>query len=74
MSLIHRNSDRPPRNPGRFNQSKQMQRACESLTEGEKKFLDRVNRNVFHRGGPSVNQLLRLGGWRGRGGPRQPGD
>ena len=57
-----------------YNQSKQMQRACESLTEGEKKFLDRVNRNVFHRGGPSVNQLLRLGGWRGRGGPRQPGD
>jgi len=58
-----------------YNQSKQMQRACADLTEGEKKFLDRVNRNVFHRGGPSVNQLLRLGGWRGRGGgPKQPGD
>lgn len=58
-----------------YNQSKQMQRACEGLTDGEKKFLDRVNRNVFHRGGPSVNQLLRLGGWRGRGGgPKQPGD
>lgn len=57
-----------------YNQSKQMQRACESLAEGEKKFLDRVNRNVFHRGRPSVNQLLRLGGWRGRGGPRQQGD
>ena len=58
-----------------YSQSKQMQRACADLTEGEKKFLDRVNRNVFHRGGPSVNQLLRLGGWRGRGGgPKQPGD
>lgn len=59
-----------------YNQSKQMQRACADLTEGEKKFLDRVNRNVFHRGGPSVNQLfLRLGGWRSRGGgPKQPGD
>ena len=57
-----------------YNQSKQMQRACQSLTEGEKKFFDRVNRNVFHRGGPSPNQLLRLGGWGGRGGPKQPGD
>lgn len=57
-----------------YNQSKQMQRACAGLTEGEKRFLDRVNRNVFHRGIPSANQLLRLGGWRGRGGPRQPGD
>lgn len=54
--------------------NQKMQRAYADLTEGEKKFLDRMNRNVFHRGGPSVNQLLRLGGWRGRGGPRQPGD
>ena len=55
-----------------YDQSKQMQKACDSLSEGEKKFLDRVNRQVFHRGGPSVNQLLRIGGL--RGGPRQPGD
>jgi len=57
-----------------YNESKQMQKACASMTAGEKKFLDRVNREVFHRGGPSINQLLRLGGWRGRGGPRQSGD
>ncbi|AOZ08727.1 RHS repeat-associated core domain-containing protein [Cupriavidus malaysiensis] len=50
-----------------FNQSKQMQRACNSLTDGEKKFLDRVNRQIFHRGVPTANQLLRMGGWRGRG-------
>ncbi|MDR7267802.1 hypothetical protein J2X20_000431 [Pelomonas saccharophila] len=58
-----------------YAKSKQIQRVCANLTEGEKKFLDRVNRNTFHRGWPSPNQLLRLGGWRGRGGgPKQPGD
>lgn len=55
-----------------FNQSKQMQNACEKLETGQKKFFDRVNREVFHRGSPSVNQLLRMGG--ARGGVRQPGD
>lgn len=55
-----------------YNQSKQMQKACEGLTPGEKKFLDRVNRNVFHRGGPNINQLMRLGGWRGRAVRGQP--
>ena len=54
-----------------FNQSKQMQNACEKLEDGQKKFFDRVNRQVFHRGGPSVNQMLRIGGMRGI---RQPGD
>ena len=43
-----------------FNRSKPIQAACEKLAEGEKKFLDRVNRQIFHRGGPTVNQLLRL--------------
>ncbi len=61
-----------PQDADIFNKSKQMQKACENLTEGEKKFLDRVNRQVFHRGGPSINQLMRIGGF--RGGPRQPGD
>ena len=53
-----------------FKASKQMQTACEKLTDGEKKFLDRVNRQVFHRGGPTVNQLLRIGYM--RGGVRPP--
>jgi RHS repeat-associated protein len=61
-----------PKDADVYNKSKQMQEACENLSDGEKKFLDRVNRQVFHRGGPSVNQLLRIGGM--RGGVRQPGD
>ena len=48
-----------------FDGSKPMQKACEGLTDGEKKFFDRVNRQVFHRGGPSVNQLMRMGNMRG---------
>ena len=51
-----------------FNRSKSMQKACERLTEGQKKFLDKVNRQVFHRGAPTVNQLMKLGGMRS-GGP-----
>ncbi len=43
-----------------FDSSKQMQRACDNLTDGQKKFFDRVNREVFHRGVPTSNQLLRL--------------
>ena len=57
-----------------FDSSRQMQRACENLTDGQKKFFDRVNREVFHRGVPTTNQLLRLipmrpggGGSGGRG-------
>lgn len=55
-----------------FKSSPQMQKACDSLTDGEKKFLDRVNRQVFHRGTPTDKQLLRLiqmrtGGRGGRG-------
>jgi hypothetical protein len=44
-----------------YDRSKQMQRYCENLTEGQKKFFDRVNRQVFHRGHPTANQLMRLG-------------
>ncbi|OUM04315.1 RHS repeat-associated core domain-containing protein [Variovorax sp. JS1663] len=57
-----------------FDSSKQMQRACDNLTGGQKKFFDRVNREIFHRGVPTSNQLLRLipmrpggGGSGGRG-------
>jgi hypothetical protein len=44
-----------------YNNSKAMQKACEGLNDSEKKFFDRVNRQVFHRGAPTVNQLLRIG-------------
>ncbi|WP_395316984.1 RHS repeat-associated core domain-containing protein [Variovorax sp. UC74_104] len=47
-----------------FNSSKQMQRACDTLTEPQKKFFDRVNRQIFHRGLPTTNQSLRLLGIR----------
>lgn len=57
-----------------YNQSKQMRRVCKNLTEGQRKFFDRVNRQVFHRGVSSANQLLRIAGWAGRGAPRQAGD
>jgi RHS repeat-associated protein len=50
-----------------FNKSKQMQNACEKLTDGEKKFFDRVNRQIFHRGYPTVNQVMRIGSMRGGG-------
>ena len=46
--------------------TKDMKRACDSLSDGEKKFLDKVNREIFHRGTPTVNQLLRIGNMRGR--------
>ena len=38
-----------------------IKRYCENLTDGQKKFFDRVNRQIFHRGGPTVNQTLRIG-------------
>jgi RHS repeat-associated protein len=44
-----------------YSRNKGMQAACEKLTEGEKKFFDRVNRQIFHRGGPTVNQIMRIG-------------
>jgi len=57
-----------------FNKSKQMQNACEKLSEGEKKLFDRMNRQIFHRGAPTLNQLRTLvtmhGG--GRGSPKAP--
>jgi RHS repeat-associated protein len=53
-----------------YDKSKAMQKVCEKLTPGEKKFFDRVNRQVFHRGVPTVNQVFRIGVIRGgmRGG------
>ena len=53
-----------------FKSSPQMQKACESLTDGQKKFFDRVNREIFHRGVPTDKQLMRLLQMRlgGRGG------
>jgi RHS repeat-associated protein len=56
-----------PDDQRKYEQSRQIRSFCENLSEGEKKFLDRVNRQVFHRGYPTVNQVLRLGGWSGRG-------
>jgi len=56
-----------------YDRSKSMQRYCENLSQGEKKFFDRVNRQIFHRGYPTPNQLTRLGvGVRGgAGAPRR---
>ncbi|MDB5839219.1 MAG: hypothetical protein JWQ23_1171, partial [Herminiimonas sp.] len=45
-----------------YDRSKAMQNACQNLTESEKKFFDRINRQIFHRGGPTINQLIRMGG------------
>ena len=53
-----------------YDQSKAIRGFCEGLNDGQKKFFDRVNRQVFHRGYPTVNQTLRLGGWGGRSGGR----
>jgi RHS repeat-associated protein len=58
-----------------FDKSKQIKSYCDSLSEGEKKFLDRVNRQIFHRGYPTPNQALRIGGMRrGAGGGARGGD
>jgi RHS repeat-associated protein len=57
-----------PKDEERYRQSKQIRNYCESLTDGEKKFLDRVNRQIFHRGYPTPNQALRIGGMRGSSG------
>ena len=48
-----------------FDNSKQIKSYCDSLTDGQKKFLDRVNREVFHKGYPTVRQLERIGTMRG---------
>jgi hypothetical protein len=58
-----------------FDKSKQIKAFCDSLSEGEKKFLDRVNRQIFHRGYPTPNQAMRIGGMRrGAGGAAKGGD
>jgi RHS repeat-associated protein len=51
-----------------FDSSKDMRRACDNLTDGEKKFIGRVNREVFHRGAPTERQLMRLLQMRPNGG------
>jgi RHS repeat-associated protein len=53
-----------------FESSREMRTACENLTNGEKKFLDRVNREIFHRGAPNERQLMRLIQMRSLGGGR----
>jgi RHS repeat-associated protein len=59
------------RDDASYRQSNQIRSYCESLTDGEKKFLDRVNRQIFHRGYPTPSQALRIGGMRGGGGRGQ---
>jgi RHS repeat-associated protein len=49
-----------------YDQSKAIRNFCDGLSSAEKKFYDRVNRQVFHTGHPTINQTIRLGGWRGR--------
>ena len=41
--------------------NKKIRDFCNSLSPGEKKMLDRANREVFHRGRPNLNQIMRLG-------------
>jgi RHS repeat-associated protein len=48
-----------------YDRSKTMQKACENLTEGNKKLFDQINRQVFHRGAPTINQLMKIGTIRG---------
>jgi RHS repeat-associated protein len=45
--------------------TKAHKRAVDSLTDGEKKLLDRTNREVFHKGRPTLQQILRIGTVRG---------
>lgn len=44
-----------------FDKSKEIKKVCENLSEGQKKLFDRINRQVFYKGAPTVNQILRLG-------------
>ncbi|GLK76465.1 hypothetical protein GCM10008171_17190 [Methylopila jiangsuensis] len=55
-----------------LNKNRNMRKFCDNLSDADKRLFDKINRQIFHRGSPSVNQLLRLGG--GRGGVRQPLD
>jgi hypothetical protein len=64
-----------PKDVDAYNKSPKIKKFCESLSDAEKKFLDRVNRQVFHKGAPTVPQAQRIGerrggwGFRGRGEP-----
>ncbi|WP_146749332.1 hypothetical protein [Paracidovorax anthurii] len=49
-----------------YDQSEAIRNFCDGLSDGEKKFFDHVNRQVFHRSYSIINQMLRLWGWRGR--------
>jgi hypothetical protein len=54
-----------PEDQKKYDNSKQIKKYCESLTDGQKKFLDRVNREVFHKGHPTIKQIEKIGGMRG---------
>jgi uncharacterized protein RhaS with RHS repeats len=43
-----------------YDNSKSVKSFCEGLTDGQKKFFDRTNREVFHRGAPTSGQLRNL--------------
>jgi hypothetical protein len=43
-----------------FGRSRQIQNICENLTESQRKMIDRANREVFHRGKPTLNQIIKL--------------
>ncbi len=43
-----------------YDNSKAVKNFCESLTDGQKKFLDKLNRQVFHTGVPKESQLRNL--------------
>lgn len=54
-----------PEDQKKYDNSKQIKKYCESLTDGQKKFFDRVNREVFHKGHPTIKQIEKIGGMRG---------
>ena len=49
-----------PKDEEILNRSKDIKKVCENLTDADKKFFDKVNREVFHRGRPTPAQTLRL--------------
>jgi RHS repeat-associated protein len=55
-----------PLTPGdaeKYNSSKykDIRKMCEGLTEGEKKLFDKMNREIFQRGKPTLKQVEKLG-------------
>ncbi|QMV74739.1 RHS domain-containing protein [Comamonas piscis] len=49
----------------KMKKNKKIRDFCKSLSSGEQKLLDRANRQVFHRGHPTINQSMRLGNMSG---------